>query len=218
MLQRTAPTGRRPRVEGEREAEILDAAVVALVQVGYDRLTLDQVAAEAHASKATLYRRWETKAQLVVDAVSRAKGLPDAEAPETGSLRGDLLALACGPCGQARQLPMSVLGGLLTALQNDPELSTAWRERFLAPRISVTRAIFERAARRGELRADLDLDLLLTVLPSMCAFRCTVEGGVVDEDFVTRVLDQVVLPASTSPTRPGPPKAPVTPEEPAHVQ
>lgn len=154
------------------------------------------MASEGRASKATLYRRWESKADLVVDAVSRTKGIPDAEARDTGSLRGDLLTLACGPCGQAEQLPMSVLGGLLTALQTDPELSAAWRERFMAPRMAVTRTIFERAARRGELRTDLDLELILTVLPSMCVFRCTVEGRVVDEDFVARVLDQVVLPAA----------------------
>ncbi len=187
---------KRPRVEGDREAEVLDAAVRVLVEVGYDRLTMDEVASEARASKATLYRRWESKADLVVDAVSRTKGIPDAEARDTGSLRGDLLTLACGPCGQAEQLPMSVLGGLLTALQTDPELSAALRERFMAPRMAVTRTIFERAARRGELRTDLDLELILTVVPSMCVFRCTVEGRVVDEDFVARVLDQVVLPAA----------------------
>lgn len=191
-------THRRPRVEGDREAEVLDAAVAVLAEVGYDRLTMDHVAAEAHASKATLYRRWETKAELVVDAVSRAKGLPNVEQRDTGSLRGDLLALSCGPCGQATQLPMSVLGGLLTALHTDSELSAAWRKRFHAPRMAALRTIFERAATRGELRPGLDLELILIVLPSMCAFRCTAEGRDVDEDFVGRVLDQVVLPASTN--------------------
>ncbi|HEY9378647.1 MAG TPA: helix-turn-helix domain-containing protein, partial [Jiangellaceae bacterium] len=63
----------RPRVAGEREDEILDATVRVLVNVGYDKLTLDAVAAEARASKATLYRRWKGKAELVVDAVHRAK-------------------------------------------------------------------------------------------------------------------------------------------------
>lgn len=187
---------KRPRVEGDREAEVLDAAVRVLAEVGYDRLTMDEVASAARASKATLYRRWDSKADLVVDAVSRTKGIPDAQARDTGSLRGDLLSMACGPCGQAHELPMSVLGGLLTALQTDLELSTAWRKRFLSPRMAVTRTIFERAARRGELRTDLDLELILTVLPSMCVFRCTVEGRVVDEDFVACVLDQVVLPAA----------------------
>jgi len=196
-------TSKRPRVEGDREAEVLDAAVRVLAEVGYDRLTMDHVAAEARASKATLYRRWSSKADLVVDAVSRAKGLPGPDQPDTGTLRGDLLALACGPAGLADRFPMSVLGGLLTALHNDPELSTAWRERFLAPRMAVTRAVFDRAVRRGEVDADIDLEVLHTVLPSMCAFRSTVLGHVVDESFVADVLDQVVLraaaPAATPP-------------------
>ena len=78
--------GPRPRVEGEREAEILDAALVLLGRVGYDRLTMDAVAAEAKASKATLYRRWTTKPSLVVDA--------------TAARLGSLTASSAGPRGE----------------------------------------------------------------------------------------------------------------------
>ena len=66
----------RPRVEGEREDEILDATLELLIEVGYDRLTMDSVAKRSRASKATLYRRWETKASLAIDALLRAKGAP----------------------------------------------------------------------------------------------------------------------------------------------
>src|SRR5215212_6647530 len=66
------PPTTRPRIEGEREAQILDAALELLREVGYDRLTMDAVASAAHASKASLYRRWGSKAQLVVDSLSRA--------------------------------------------------------------------------------------------------------------------------------------------------
>jgi len=193
------PPGLRPRVTGEREDEILDATVRVLAELGYDRLTLDQVAAEAHASKATLYRRWDGKAALVVDALSRAKGLPDPAVPDTGSLRGDLLAVFCGPAGLSERLPMSVLGAVMTALHTDAELSVAWRERFLAPRLAVTEGIFARAQQRGEVRRDADLEVLTTVLPSLCAFHHTVLGNAVDADFVARVLDHVVLPAITRP-------------------
>jgi AcrR family transcriptional regulator len=185
----------RPRVTGDREDEILEATVRVLAEVGYDRLTMDQVAAEAHASKATLYRRWDDKATLVVDAVSRAKGLPEVEAPDTGSLRGDLLAVFCGPAGAAARLPMSVLAGLMTALHTDADLSRAWRERFLAPRMAVAREIFRRARERGESSPDVDVEVLQNVLPSMCAFQQTVMGQSVDADFVASVIDQVVLPA-----------------------
>lgn len=188
---------RRPRVTGQREAEILDATVRVLAEVGYDRLTMDQVAAEAHASKATLYRRWSTKAELVVDAVSRAKGLPDVTLiPDTGTLRGDLVSTACGKRGWTAELPMSVLGGVMTALHTDEELSTAFRERFLAPQMTVTRALFERARRRGEIPQDVDLDLIYTVLPSLCSFHEFVLGCPIDDRFVRRVIDHVVMPAA----------------------
>ena len=77
-----------PRVEGARESEILDATVRLLVDVGYDKLTLDAVAAEARASKATLYRRWKGKADLVVDAVHRAKACGGPLDVDTGSSAG----------------------------------------------------------------------------------------------------------------------------------
>src|SRR5581483_3007831 len=89
----------RPRVEGDREAEILDATLEILATSGYDRLTMDAVATAAKASKATLYRRWDTKAQLVIDALVRAKGSVHLEPVDTGSLRGDLLGLACNTGG-----------------------------------------------------------------------------------------------------------------------
>jgi AcrR family transcriptional regulator len=89
--------GLRPRVEGDREQEILDAALEVLADSGYDRLTMDAVAHRAKASKATLYRRWNSKATLVVEALARAKGVP--ELPDTGDLRSDLLTAFCGMGG-----------------------------------------------------------------------------------------------------------------------
>ncbi len=76
MIRRCAAEGSRPRVEGAREAEILDATVQPAARAtGYERLTMDAVAHEARASKATLYRRWTTKPALVVDALTRSQPL-----------------------------------------------------------------------------------------------------------------------------------------------
>ena len=88
----------------------------------------------------------------------------------------------------------------MTALHTDEELSTAWRERFLAPRMAVTREVFRQAQERGEVCPDADLDVLHTVLPSMCAFHSTVLGRDVDADYVARVIDQLLLPALRPPT------------------
>jgi len=191
---REEPT-RRPRVEGDREGEILDAAVRILGEVGYDRLTMDTVATEARASKATLYRRWQNKAALVVDAVSRAKGMPNPDLPSTGSLRGDLLATWCGREGWSSSVPMSVMCGLMTALHTDEELGAAFREGFLGPRQAMARKIFGAARNRGEIADGVDLDLVMSLLPAICVQQELFLNRSVDDAFVERVIDTVVLPA-----------------------
>jgi AcrR family transcriptional regulator len=197
-MDEQATRASRPRVTGEREDAILDATISVLCEVGYDRLTMDQVAAQAHASKATLYRRWDTKAELVVDAVVRAKAMPADEPPDTGSLRGDLMADTCGPSGWAETLPMSVLAGLITAVNADTHLRDLWQERFLEPRLVRNRIIFDRARSRGEIPDDVDIDLLGTLLPSTCSFRALVVGQPVDEAFVASIIDSVMIPAAAS--------------------
>jgi AcrR family transcriptional regulator len=193
----TAPTDERsrPRVEGAREEEILAAALGLLAEVGYDRLTMDAVATAAKAGKATLYRRWTSKADLVVDAVSRAKACPAPRAVDTGSLRGDLLAMSCGSGGLTDQVPMSVLASLVTALPREPELADAFQRLFLGPRIAVAMEIFERARSRGEISSDVDPRLIATVLPSVVIHRQFLQQQNADEDFIERVVDEVVLPA-----------------------
>ncbi len=185
----------RPRVEGAREEEIFAATLDLLNEVGYDRLTMDAVAGAARASKATLYRRWTTKADLVVDAVSRGSCLPTPDDVDTGSLRDDLLALACGRGGVADDAPMGVLASLVTALHCDPELAEAFQRHFIGPRMALARALFDRAAARGELADGLDLELLSQVLPALVVHRTFVLAKPVGRPYVEQVVDEVVLPA-----------------------
>lgn len=188
-------TIRRPRVEGDREAEVLDAAVRVLGEVGYDRLTMDTVALAARASKATLYRRWQNKAALVVDAVARAKGMPAPDSPSTGSLREDLVASWCGRQGWSSTLPLSVMCGLMTALHTDEELGAAFRTGFMEPRQALARKVFEAARDRGEIANTVDLDLMMSLLPAICVQQELLLNRSVDDEFVVRVIDSVVLPA-----------------------
>lgn len=186
----------RPRVEGGREEEILDATVAVVAESGYDRLTMDAVATAAKASKATLYRRWSTKADLVVDAISRAKGCPLPEDVDTGSLRGDLISMSCGDGGFTDEMPMSVIAGLVTALHRDPELKTAFQERFLAPRLALTRKVYERAVARGEIAPEVDVELLSVTLPAVIVHHAYILGVPPTDDLILRVIDNVILPAA----------------------
>jgi AcrR family transcriptional regulator len=196
MIVETAAARHRPRVEGGREEEILDATVAVVAELGYDRLTMDAVATAAKASKATLYRRWTTKAELVIDAISRAKGCPMPENVDTGSLRGDLVAMACGDGGFTDELPMSVIAGLLTALHRDPELQNAFRERFLAPRQHVVNKVYERAVRRGEIGEGVDVALLSVTLPAVIIHHAYILGVEPSHELILRVIDNVILPAA----------------------
>jgi AcrR family transcriptional regulator len=191
------PAGTRPRVEGERESEILDAALALLAQVGYDRMTMDAIAAEAKAGKATLYRRWSTKASLVVDALLRSKQALQAPAVDTGSLREDLIAMSCGQGGLTDQQSAGVMAGVITALHHDPDFALEFRTRVVHPRLETTRAVFERARERGEVAADLDLDLLAPALAGIVLHRSFVLGLDADERTVAQVVDQIILPAAT---------------------
>lgn len=195
----TKPCRLRPRVEGERESQVLHAALDLLARVGYDRMTMDGVAAEAKAGKATLYRRWSTKCSLVVDAILRSKEALQIPDVDTGSLRGDLIATACAHGGLSDDRSAQVMAGVVTALHHDREFAHEFRTRVVQPRIDASRVAFDRARQRGEITADLDLDLLSPALAAIILHRSFVLGLAADESTVTRVVDEIILPAATRP-------------------
>ena len=185
----------RPRVEGDREQQILDATLQVLADVGYDRLTMDAVAARAKASKATLYRRWTNKVSLVIEALQHTKGPP--ETPDTGSLRGDLQQVFCGVGGLSDPTSIATFASVLTAISRDADFAEAFRREVIGPKIAVSRQLWERARDRGDLRPDADLDLLEPALAGIILHRVFVMGEVPDLDVITRVIDQIILPAAT---------------------
>lgn len=188
--------GSRPRVEGDREQELFEATLAVLAEVGYDRLTMDAVASRAKASKATLYRRWEGKAALVIDALMSQK-TPQVLPADTGSLRGDLLAVFCGAGGLTDKHQTDLLGSVITAIGRDAEFAAQFRNRFIAPKAAVAREIYERAQERGELRDGIDIDLVSTALPGIILHRMFLLGDPPTQDLIARVIDQVILPAAT---------------------
>ena len=189
------PVRTRPRVEGEREREILEAALETLADVGYDRLNFDAVASAAKASKATLYRRWPGKVDLVVDAVQLMVGVEADRYPDTGSLRGDLVAQACAGGGLGEDLPVQVFAALLGALHRDAELREAIMTRLMAPKMAVTLKTFRAAQQRGEIGKDADLELLATLLPALCVHEAMLTGTNPSQERLISMVDRVVLPA-----------------------
>lgn len=180
-----------------RDPEILQAAIDVLAECGYERMTIDMVATRAKAGKATLYRRWSSKAELVVDAITCLKQgefTPD-NLPDTGTLRGDLLAMIRPHSLEESQRKVQVMGAVASMMAHDPQLADAVGAAITEPRTAVNRALMQRAADRGEIRADADIATVAQIGPSMTVYRTLAQGKPVDRDFLVSIIDGVVLPA-----------------------
>jgi AcrR family transcriptional regulator len=198
MSPQTDSVGTRPRVEGVREAEILEAALDVLGDVGYDRLTMDAVALRAKASKATLYRRWNGKVSLVIDALHHGhQHEQPTEAVDTGSLREDLLNSFCGAGGLTDKPEVDTFGAILTAVARDADFAEAFRREVLAPKLAATSELFERAKARGEIGDQVDIELLAPALAGIVLHRFFLVGEAPTKDLITSVIDQIILPAAT---------------------
>jgi len=180
-----------------RDPEILQVAIDVLAETGYEGMTVDMVAARAKAGKATLYRRWASKSDLVIDAIAcmKSTGLDPATLPDTGTLRGDLVALIKQPSIQDAEQKLKVMAGLISMLSRNPELTETARQAIIEPRARVTRFLLRRAIERGEIPADCDVEMIAMISPSMVAFRVLLERKPVDRDFLVSLIDEVVLPA-----------------------
>jgi AcrR family transcriptional regulator len=196
-----APHGRH--LDSTRDDVLCAAALKLLGEIGYDRLTVDKIAACAGAGKATIYRRWSGKAELVVDALSREKSVETT--PDTGTLRGDLNALACRVSEADRQLGTPVMIGLVSALPHDKELRDAFRERLVEPRVATLMEVFARAQSRGEITPVTNLSMVISIIPAMVLHRLLIEGTAPDQAFIEEIIEGVILPLvfanpSASPT------------------
>ena len=196
------------RRDHTRDPEILDAAIEVLAEAGFDGMTIDMVAARAKAGKATIYRRWPSKADLVLDAVVCMKaGELDAEhLPDTGTLRGDLVAMIRPRSIEEGERKLRIMGGLFGMISSSPELADAVHTAIVEPRAAVNRLFLRRAIERGEISSDCDVETLAVIAPAMAAFRLLVQRRPVDADFLVSLIDGVLLPAAgIDPHRPATP-------------
>jgi AcrR family transcriptional regulator len=192
---RTPRPGRRR--DHTRDPEILDAALEVLAETGYDGMTIDMVAARAKAGKATLYRRWSSKAELVIDAVvcMKRNDIDHAHLADTGTLRGDLIAMIKPHTIEDSERKLQIMAGLMSILFRDPDLAEAVNKAIVEPRAAVHRALMRRAVDRGEISPGCDIETLSMVAPSMAAYRVLVLKKPVDRAFLVSLIDGVLLPA-----------------------
>jgi AcrR family transcriptional regulator len=186
------PSRGRPR-DPKRDAAIFEAALSLVAEVGYDRMTVDAVAARAGVSKPTIYRRCpEGKAQIVAQAILRRRDArPVLE--DRGSLREDLLAIVTEMCRKMAD-ETQLAAGLTSQLRHSEELAAIFREHVIAAERARWAAIAERAAARGELPEGDVTPLFSDVGPALIHARSVIAAEPLDGAFVVELVDRVLLP------------------------
>jgi AcrR family transcriptional regulator len=178
-----------------RETEILAVTLALLQEHGYDQLTVDAVANAARASKATVYRRWPSKAELVLAAFIegvRQVAVP----PNTGTLRGDLLSLGetiSQECGQHA----GTIRAVMVEVSRHPALNDALQHQFLDQRKAMIQHVLHQAVDRGEITEDVITDELWDLLPGYLIFRSIIPGRPPTRGTVKAFVDGFLIPGLT---------------------
>ncbi len=177
---------------GPRKQEAIFAATLELLaEHGYDKLAIEAVAARSAVNKTTLYRWWPSKDALLAAALTDS-GLLSLDVPDTGSLRGDLLALARHIAALLTSEHTSpIVTATLTAAPRRPELADVARS-FFADRMAREQPIFERARARGELRDGIDPVSVMDLLAGAIWFRLLMRGGEASPAFLEETVNIVL--------------------------
>jgi AcrR family transcriptional regulator len=192
---------RRGRPRSEQCDRAIEAAVLdLLVEHGFAGMSIEGVAARAGVAKTTIYRRWDSKEALVVDAFLR-RARERVVSPDTGSMRTDLIEMLRGFL-RSLQLDGGLMQAFIAEQRRHPSLADAFRSTFLKERRAVIRAVLDRGVARGELAAGADLELLTDVGAAVLWYRLIITGAPLDDDLPERIVDQF-FPAPSSPAQAG---------------
>jgi AcrR family transcriptional regulator len=198
-VTQTADRAAEPSPWSPRETELLAVTLQLLQEHGYDRLTVDAVAAKARASKATVYRRWPSKAELVLAAF--IEGIRQvAVPPDTGTLRDDLLRLGELICQQAHQ-HAGTIRAVLVEVSRNPALNDVMQHHFINQRKALIGHVLRQAVDRGEIDEAAINDELWDLLPGYLIFRSIIPSRPPTHHTVQAVVDDVMIPSLTRPTK-----------------
>jgi AcrR family transcriptional regulator len=183
----------RPRsVAADRS--ILSAALDRFIADGYQGMSIEQVAAQAGVGKATIYRRWPSKEALITDAVSSFS--EELTAPDTGSVKGDMLALARQIVKLASSSPSGrCFARMAGEMGTNPELAKVYKHKVIAHRRTIVGKVITRGIERGELRQDLDVDLVIDMLVGPLLYRALIKRAASAETgkLASRLIDTLLV-------------------------
>jgi AcrR family transcriptional regulator len=181
----------------ELYAAIFAATLAELAEVGYSRLAMERVAARAGAGKMSLYKRWPTRAELVIAALRHQDREP-AAAPDTGNLRDDVLTLLRGAAASLNGVIGAAVRGLMAETLTDPGRTATARAEAVSGRDRVMREILDRAAARGEIRSAAITPQLVGLAPALVDHHFLMHGAPIPDDVLTGIVDNILLPLLTT--------------------
>ena len=184
----------------ERETELLQTTLRQLQEHGYDRLTVEAVATEAKSSKATMYRRWPSKSELVLAAFVEGTRLTEVP-PRTGSLRGDLISIGMAVCEESCA-HASTMRAVLNELTHNVALRNAFQDEFVHQRSVVFDEVIADAVDRREIDAEAVNADFRDLLAGYLVFRGLISGRPPTEETVHALVDEVLIPSLTRNRRP----------------
>jgi AcrR family transcriptional regulator len=172
---------------------IFEAVLAELAEHGFGGLSIERVAERAHTGKASIYRRWPSRIDLVVDAFDHL--LPDhQDPPDTGTIRGDLVAVLCHVARVMNTKASSAARACVMQLQGEPEVAAAVRDRVLPARRAMMIGILQRAADRGQIRPDAVSDRIAEVGPALLHAELVRQGSPLTTESVETIVDEVLIP------------------------
>lgn len=189
-IEPTRHAARRRNVKSHHA--ILEATLDRVQEVGYNRLSIEGIAARAGVGKSTVYRWWNSKGELVLEAL--AEVLTPSPVPDSGDTRRDLTGIV----EQAMRLysqdtgARSIIAGLVSDMNHNADLADTLREQFIEPRRADNRAAVTRAIDRGDLPGDTDIELLIDSLVAPIAYRALITGAPLEPRIATQLVDQIL--------------------------
>jgi AcrR family transcriptional regulator len=191
-----APRGRRR--DPTLDDAILEAALTMLAEGGYRNVSIEGVAARACVGKATVYRRYPTKAALIVDALRERLCIVD-HLPDTGDLRNDLIAIITPLVDRLRGPDGPMMIAFMAERFREPELAAEFDRSVVGRKREHVRTLLRAAVSRGELDASMDIDVVAEMMPAIVWYHA-LSHLPFDNNFPARIVDQLLGVRSVSPT------------------
>ncbi|WP_353648969.1 TetR/AcrR family transcriptional regulator [Nakamurella sp. A5-74] len=182
-----------------REAAICQAALELINEASYESVTMDAVAARAKASKATIYRRWSNKDQLLIDALRRVFAGRDAVVPDTGSLRGDLMSVSASQADDPVMVMTNIaaIKALAFAADAQPRFAAEIRTTLEDAQLQAWQLLLGRAHARGDFPTPVPARVVWKVAQAQFCARTGVQPGPIDAAYIEHVIDDILIPVIT---------------------